>query len=257
MEPNNVLHVRLAPLARRVLSARSAHAPAAIFKLGAIVLLALPLAVLAGVVHGATGARAMSTSAAHRATGSTGATGALSLAAPLHVRVSVASRRLDTLEGHPLHVRGTLRPALARQLVVLQIRHGGRWHTVAHARTGGRGRFALRYVPREPTTLAVRVATRAATRRLGLMNVYRQVDASWYGGGGSLACGGELTSSTLGVASKTLPCGTLVTLRYRGRSVRVPVVDRGPYVPGREFDLTEATKQALGFGDTGMLWSTR
>ena len=33
--------------------------------------------------------------------------------------------------------------------------------------------------------------------------------------------------------------------------VRVPVVDRGPYVAGREFDLTEATKQALGFGDTG------
>jgi rare lipoprotein A len=38
--------------------------------------------------------------------------------------------------------------------------------------------------------------------------------------------------------------------------VRVPVVDRGPYVQGREFDLTEATKQALRFGDTGELWST-
>ena len=60
----------------------------------------------------------------------------------------------------------------------------------------------------------------------------------------------------MGVASKTLPCGSLVMLRYHGRSVRVPVVDRGPYVPGREFDLTEATKQALGFGDTGQVWST-
>ena len=48
-----------------------------------------------------------------------------------------------------------------------------------------------------------------------------------------------------------------VTLRFGGRSVRVPVVDRGPYVAGREFDLTEATKQALGFGDTGDVWSTR
>jgi rare lipoprotein A (peptidoglycan hydrolase) len=48
-----------------------------------------------------------------------------------------------------------------------------------------------------------------------------------------------------------------VTLRYNGRSVSVPVVDRGPYVAGREFDLTEATKQALGFGDTGQVWSTR
>ena len=56
---------------------------------------------------------------------------------------------------------------------------------------------------------------------------------------------------------KTLPCGTLVKLRYGGRSVSVPVVDRGPYVAGREFDLTQATKQALGFGDTGEVWSTR
>ena len=52
-------------------------------------------------------------------------------------------------------------------------------------------------------------------------------------------------------------CGTLVTLRYHGRSIRVPVVDRGPFVAGREFDLTEATKRALGFGDTGTVWSTR
>ena len=40
------------------------------------------------------------------------------------------------------------------------------------------------------------------------------------------------------------------------RTVRVPVIDRGPYVGSREFDLTEATKLALGFGDTGIVWST-
>jgi len=60
----------------------------------------------------------------------------------------------------------------------------------------------------------------------------------------------------MGVANRTLPCGTLVTLRYNGRTVRVPVIDRGPYVGSREFDLTEATKLALGFGDTGTVWST-
>ena len=92
---------------------------------------------------------------------------------------------------------------------------------------------------------------------LGRLNVYRLAEASWYGGGGSLACGGELTSTTMGVANKTLPCGTLVTLRYGGRTVRVRVIDRGPYVAGREFDLTEATKQALGFGGVGEVWSTR
>jgi rare lipoprotein A len=61
----------------------------------------------------------------------------------------------------------------------------------------------------------------------------------------------------MGVANKTLPCGTEVTLRYDGRTVRVAVIDRGPYVAGREFDLTEATKQALGFGGVGEVWSTR
>jgi rare lipoprotein A len=86
---------------------------------------------------------------------------------------------------------------------------------------------------------------------------YRLAGASWYGGGGSLACGGELTGATMGVANETLPCGTLVTLRYGGREVSVPVVDRGPYVAGREFDLTEATKRALGFEGVGDVWSTR
>jgi rare lipoprotein A len=39
--------------------------------------------------------------------------------------------------------------------------------------------------------------------------------------------------------------------------VTVPVVDRGPFVAGREFDLTEATKRALGFDGVGVVWSTR
>jgi rare lipoprotein A (peptidoglycan hydrolase) len=48
----------------------------------------------------------------------------------------------------------------------------------------------------------------------------------------------------------------MVTLRYRGHRVRVPVIDRGPYVAGREYDLTTATKQALHFPSTGSLWAT-
>ncbi len=88
----------------------------------------------------------------------------------------------------------------------------------------------------------------------GPHRAYRPAEASWYGGGGSLACGGTLTSSTQGVANRTLPCGTRVFLRYHGRKVEVSVIDRGPYVAGREFDLTEATKRALGFGDLGEVW---
>jgi len=70
---------------------------------------------------------------------------------------------------------------------------------------------------------------------------YRKAFASWYGPGlygNRTACGQTLTSSTLGVAHKTMPCGTKLHLRHRGRSVTVRVIDRGPYAAGREFDLT-------------------
>ena len=93
-------------------------------------------------------------------------------------------------------------------------------------------------------------------RRLGRLNVYRLAGASWYGGGGQTACGGPLTSSTLGVANKTLPCGMLVTLHYGGHTVRVPVIDRGPYVGGREFDLNQNVAQALGFSGVGDVWAS-
>ena len=100
----------------------------------------------------------------------------------------------------------------------------------------------------------------AAARSLRKVHVYRPGQASWYGPGlygNALGCGGTLTPGKLGVANKRLPCGTRVTLRYRGRSVTVPVIDRGPYVGGREWDLTAATKARLGFGSTGTVWSTK
>ncbi len=71
-----------------------------------------------------------------------------------------------------------------------------------------------------------------------------------------LACGGVLGRSELGVAHKTAPCGTLVTFTYAGRSLTVPVIDRGPYIAGREWDLTGATAAALGFPGLGPIeWS--
>jgi rare lipoprotein A len=181
----------------------------------------------------------------------------------LNTTIRVRRAKLNVLDGSRVSVAGTLRPGIAGRTVKLQAmgRHG--WRRVAQARTAARGRFRLRYLPHDTGSERIRVDFTGdalglpAHRRLGRLNVYRLAEASWYGGGGGLACGGSLTSSTLGVANKTLPCGTLVTLRYNGRSIRVPVVDRGPYVAGREFDLTEATKQAIGFGDTGEVWSTR
>ncbi len=69
--------------------------------------------------------------------------------------------------------------------------------------------------------------------------------------GKPVACGGVLHVPELGVANKTLPCGTEVTFKYGNRAVRVPVIDRGPYIQGREWDLTGATAEALHFPGLG------
>lgn len=76
--------------------------------------------------------------------------------------------------------------------------------------------------------------------------------ASWYGPGfyGTGPRAGRSTPpEILGVAHLTLPCGTPLTLTYGGRSITVPVIDRGPYIAGRTLDLSHATKVALGCTD--------
>ncbi len=181
---------------------------------------------------------------------------------PPDTALSVRRAELNVLAGRTATVAGTIWPHLRDRLVALQVRGRRGWRTVAGTHTGARGRYRLRYRTHGIGSERARVRfvgdaeDRGSHRLLGRLNVYRLAGASWYGGGGSLACGGWLTSSTRGVANKTLPCGTRVTLRYDGRIVRVPVVDRGPYVAGREFDLTEATKRALGFEGVGEVWAT-
>jgi hypothetical protein len=185
----------------------------------------------------------------------------------LKTALKVRSASLNVLEGESASVSGSLRSAphaaaLGGRTVELQALRRRGWRPLASAQTTGNGAFRLRYAPRQLGSQAVRLrfagdgSDLGARRRLGRLTSYRLAQASWYGGGGPLACGGWLTSSTLGVANKTLPCGTMVTLRYEGRSLRVPVIDRGPFVAGREYDLTQATKEALGFGDLGQVWST-
>jgi rare lipoprotein A (peptidoglycan hydrolase) len=83
---------------------------------------------------------------------------------------------------------------------------------------------------------------------------WRYGGASWYGPGlwgNKTACGQTLRPGTLGVAHKKLPCGTTVKFVYHGRSVVTQVIDRGPYVQGRAWDLTKAASDALGFEGVG------
>lgn len=173
-----------------------------------------------------------------------------------HVRRNVLAGRSTTVAGRLVGMQG--------HVVRLQARRGDSWETVDRTLTRTHGSYRLRFKPTRPGTMKLRVVfpgdkTATKTRRAaGRINVFRQAQASWYDDYGSpLACGGTLGYDELGVANKELPCGTKLTLRYHGRSVRVKVIDRGPYVGGRDFDLTGATKRALGFGDLGTVLATR
>jgi rare lipoprotein A (peptidoglycan hydrolase) len=81
---------------------------------------------------------------------------------------------------------------------------------------------------------------------------------SWYGPGfygHQTACGVAYTQTVIGVASRTLPCGTLVTFRNSasGRVVTAPVIDRGPYVTGRTWDMSAGLCAALSHCYTGTI----
>ncbi|HEX7290202.1 MAG TPA: septal ring lytic transglycosylase RlpA family protein [Conexibacter sp.] len=179
-------------------------------------------------------------------------------------RLVVGRRGRDVHAGEAVHVRGTLLPRTRGRRVVVEAGSNGRWHRVGKARTRANGHFDARVVTSVPGTQRLRVRfagdrRNAGTRkRAGTLQAFRPGLASWYAlYGNRTACGQTLTAGTLGVAHKTLPCGTLVTFRYGSREVTVPVIDRGPYAGGREWDLTGATARALGFGSVGVVWSTR
>ena len=83
--------------------------------------------------------------------------------------------------------------------------------------------------------------------------IFRDAIATLYGPGfwgHHTACGERLTHATLGVASRTLKCGTAVAVFYRGREITVPVIDRGPFGNHASWDLTMATAKALGITET-------
>jgi rare lipoprotein A (peptidoglycan hydrolase) len=96
--------------------------------------------------------------------------------------------------------------------------------------------------------------TASASGEEPAFGTWRYGGASWYGPGlwgNSTACGQTLRPQTMGVAHKTLACGTTVKFVYRGRAVVTQVIDRGPYIDGRAWDLTKAVSDALGFEGVG------
>jgi rare lipoprotein A (peptidoglycan hydrolase) len=70
------------------------------------------------------------------------------------------------------------------------------------------------------------------------------------------ACGGVLKPDTMGIAHPTLPCGARIFIDFHGKHVLTQVVDRGPYQPGRQFDVTDALAKLLGLSGVQQVhWS--
>jgi rare lipoprotein A len=177
---------------------------------------------------------------------------------PATVKVGV---RRHVMVGDSVVIHGRVTPAESR-LVLVKV--GGRKLTTVRSQDDGS--FRVRWRASHTGVFEAKAVTggnavaRTARSRGTRVNVYRPAGASYYGPGlygNGTACGKTLTPSTVGVANRTLPCGARVTLRYHGRTVTVPVIDRGPFSGSREYDLTAATKAKLGFGSTGTVLTTR
>jgi hypothetical protein len=164
------------------------------------------------------------------------------------------------IRGHSVRIGGRVKPGGKRSIVV---EVGGK---SLRTRTDGGGRFSVKWRPGSTGTYGVRARARSNEDAAGSgagggkVTVYRTAQASWYGPGfygNRTACGQTLSPSTLGVAHKTMPCGTNLRLRHKSNTVKVEVIDRGPYAGNREFDLTEATRKKLGFGSTGTILTSK
>lgn len=96
------------------------------------------------------------------------------------------------------------------------------------------------YGPPEPT--------RVVTRRY-------QSTASWYRHGRVTANGERFDPNGLTVAHRSLPFNTLIrfTNPETNQVVVARVNDRGPYIRGREFDLSLGSARQLGFLEKGVI----
>jgi hypothetical protein len=172
-------------------------------------------------------------------------------------RLTLRVRPARVMVGHGVRVKGVLRPHKSGRRVTVKRRTSGGWGRVARPRVQD-GRYSARIKPGESSRSRLKVvfrgdATNTGTRRKRRLVVYEPEIASWYGPGlygNRTACGQTLGYDTVGVAHRSLPCGTRVGILYHGRSITAPVIDRGPY-GSAEWDLTRGAAARLRFSGHG------
>ena len=70
--------------------------------------------------------------------------------------------------------------------------------------------------------------------------------ASWYEMGKRTANGEKFNPNGHTAAHKSLPFGTKLKVTYKGKTVIVRINDRGPFVRGRQLDLSRGAARIIG-----------
>ena len=166
------------------------------------------------------------------------------------------------LERQVAVITGAIRAGTSGHGLWLQVRPSSRsaWVTVASAAAAADGSFTIAWRASRAGQLALRVVSAGVASASSVtatpqvtLSVYQPVVATWYGPGfygNRTACGEKLTRSIVGVADRTLPCGTPVSVSYNGQTLTVAVIDRGPYANNATLDLTSAAATELGMTQT-------
>lgn len=183
-------------------------------------------------------------------------------AAPVDPEFVISSRRA-VMVGNTLRVKGSAPRAAGRSIRIDVLDPSGLWLPVTASEAAGDGSFTAVWSPTRAGRFMVRAVAATSGEARGSsagrssvprpFTAYRPAVASWYGPGffgRRTACGERLTRRKLGVAHRRLPCGTRVALMNGRRTVVVRVIDRGPFVGGVHYDLTEATARRLGVAQT-------
>jgi rare lipoprotein A len=186
---------------------------------------------------------------------------------PVTLTIGKASVQVGSsaLLGQKLAFAGTAPARYAsRTMAIERLSTQGTWSVLASAHVNRRGAFAIYWRANAVGRLTVRLAEMRtkpkaghnpllAVSRPSQLSVYQPAISTWFGPGfygKTTACGQTLTTLTIGVASPTLPCGTLIEVSYADKRLTVPVIDRGPYGDGASWDLTTGAAQALGVLET-------